>query len=109
MPLVLSGIRFESLPETWPYEEIFPKLTYDQCVELETYYDKYYTQMVGVKRPRTPINRFQWKSYFTTPNKTPAENIFCNVIASWKNAKQNFAHFTQNAYVADFRPAAYAD
>ena len=94
MPLVLSGIRFESLPETWPYEQIFPKLTYEQCVELERYYDKYYTgHMVGGKRLRTPIDRFQWQTYFTTPNKKTAENIFCNVIACWKTAQQNFEHF----------------
>jgi hypothetical protein len=65
MPLVLNEIRFESLPETWTGSKTFPKLTYDQCVELEGYYDKHYTNStIGGRRPRTPIDRFQWQSYF---------------------------------------------
>jgi hypothetical protein len=91
MPLVLNGIRFESLPETWTASKIYTNLTYEQCVELEGYYDKNYTKKVGGKRPKLPIERYQWQSYFGTPDHQPSDNIFCNLIACWKTAKLTFA------------------
>ena len=90
MPLVLNGIRFESLPETWTAPPIYSHLTYEQCVELERYYDKYYVPSVGFKRPNLPINRFLWQIYFTSLSHKPKENIFCNVIDCWKSAKRTY-------------------
>ena len=43
MPLVLGGIRFESFPAVWAEEKIYTNFTYAQCVEIEEYHDKYYT------------------------------------------------------------------
>jgi hypothetical protein len=60
-------------------------------VELEGYYDKNYTKKVGGKRPKLPIERYQWQSYFGTPDHQPNDNIFCNLIKCWKTAKQKFA------------------
>ena len=40
MPLVLNGIRFETLPEIWTASPISSYLTYQQNVELEEYYEK---------------------------------------------------------------------
>ena len=95
MPLELNGIRFESLPETWTESKIYTNLTYEQCVELEEYFDKNYfaTVKVGGKRPITPIDRFQWRNYFGTPDHQPNENIFCNLIQCWKTAKRDLAKF----------------
>jgi hypothetical protein len=78
MPLEINGIRFEPLSETWTASKIYTNLTYEQCVELEGYYDKNYSDKIGGKRPKLPIDRFQWQSYFTTPDHKPNDNIFCN-------------------------------
>ncbi len=91
MPLELNGIRFESLPETWTSSAIYPSLTYEQCVELEEYYDQNYSNQVRGKRPKLPIDRFQWQRYFATPDHNVNVNIFSNVIKCWKNGKRIFA------------------
>ena len=91
MPLVLNGIRFETLPEIWTASPISSYLTYQQNVELEEYYEKYYIT-VGNKRPSNlPISRFLWRDYFASPSHRPTENIFATVIQSWKTAKLTFA------------------
>ena len=60
MPMELSGIPFESFPEKWTDSEIYTILTYEQCNELEEYFDKYYLDsQVGGKRSKMPIDRRQ--------------------------------------------------
>ena len=87
MPLVIDGIRFQTLPSVWSYKRIFPALTYAQCVELEVYWDTYH----GAEKPKPPIPYSSWVKYFTVDKENqPCRWVLRNIIKNWRVAKAKY-------------------